>query len=212
MNIEKGKPLTLPDGTIILPEPSGSGSKVVSREELQQEKETQEVVAQLEKLLEQPFDNGVVTPVKRTLADVTVDFNHMNVVMLTLSYSIWGLDTFAIARLLKVDDRTIDQIMTTDLFVQTKTELVEALHHAEASTVHGFIQAKAFTAAQTIALSLTSRKEENRLAAAKDILDRGGFRPVDRVEHTMKFEDELRIRYVEDPKIPTLDLTANNDA
>lgn len=207
---EKGKPITLPDGTVILPEPTSSGSKVVKKETLEQEAAASAIVAQLEELLVNPLDNGVSTPVKRTLADVQVDFNHMNVIMLTLSYSVWGLDTFAIARLLKVEDHVIDDIMSTDLFTRTKGELIEALHHAEASTVHGFIQAKALTAAHAIALSLTSRKEENRLAAAKDILDRSGFRPADRVEHTHRFDDELRIRYVSDPKIPTLDLEVND--
>lgn len=210
MNIEKGKPLTLPDGTQILPSADADGSKVLSAEKIEQKKTADEIMVQLKDKLAAPFDNDMTSPVKRTLADVEVDFNQMNVIMLTLAYSMWGLDTFAIARLLKINDAAVDSIQSTDLYIQTKEQLIEALHHAEASTVHGFIQSKAITAANVVALSLASRKEENRLTAAKDLLDRAGYRPADRVEHSHKFEDELRIRYVTDPKIPTLDLEINH--
>lgn len=210
MTIQKGKPLVLRNGATVLPETDNSGSKVVTPEEQKEHAMTAALQTELTSMLADPFKNSAGTPVKRSLADVDVDFNHMNVVMLVVSYTIWGLDTFAISKLMNVSQDVVENMITTDLYQQKHGEMVEALNYANQATVHGFIQSHAHGAAKVVAMSLTSRKEENRLTAARDLLDRGGFRPADRVEHTMRFEDELRIRYVTDAKIPTLDLEPNH--
>jgi hypothetical protein len=206
MKIEKGKPITLPDGTILLPDENSSGSKVVSVDEQEQNKAAYGIAEQINALLETPFKSAP-TSVKRTLADVTVAFNQMNVVMLVYSYTLWGLDAFAISKLMNIPAESVDHIRISDLYTQIEQDMTDALRHAEEATVHGFIQSKALAAATVVVSSLTSKSEDNRITAAKDILDRSGFRPVDRVEHSMKFEDELRIRYVSEPAIPTIDLT-----
>jgi len=208
--IEKGKPLVLRNGATVLPEPDSSGSKVLSTDDIEKNEQHEKIVKEIDALIQTPFSNNVSTTYKRTLADIDVDFNHMNVVMLVASYTLWGLDVFAISQLLRIDRDVVEQIRDTDLYTKTRDELVEALRYAEEATVHGYIQSKAQAAAQVIVTSLASKKEEHRISAAKDLLDRGGFRPADRVEHSVRFEDELRIRYVSDPKIPTIDLEIND--
>lgn len=206
IEIEKGKPIVLKNGSTILPG-DGSGSIVISAEDAEQEKENQKIIGEITNLLQSPFDNEHTSTVRRSLADIGVEFNHMNVIMLVFSYATWGLDDHAIARILGVATNQVDAIKSSDLYNKTREEFLESLRYAEQASVHGYIQAKAQTAATVLVSSLTSRKEENRIAAAKDLLDRGGFRPIDRTEHSIKFEDELRIRYVQDDaKVPTIDL------
>jgi hypothetical protein len=53
---------------------------------------------------------------------------------------------------------------------------------------------------------MNGKDGDRSLAAAKDILDRSGFRPSDRVEHVHKFEDELRIVYVKEQTMPMIEL------
>jgi len=210
MQIVKGEPLRLPDGTMVLPEADpDSGSKVVTVSEQQEAQTRQEIERELTDLLNNPMTNEFSQTYKRTLADVDVEFARMNVIMLVLAYTMWGLDSYAISQLLNVRTEQVEALKSSDLYSKTSQELIEAIRYAEAATVHGYIASKSLAAARVVAASLTSPSGDLRLAAAKDILDRGGFRPADRVEHVMKFEDELRIRYVQDTTdVPTIDLAA----
>lgn len=208
MDIVKGEPLKLPDGTIVLPEADeATGSKVVSKTEQEERAAQKQVEQELTALLSDPVNNEYGELYKRTLADIEADYPRMNVTMLVLTYTLWGLDSYAISRVLNVSVDQVDALKLTDLYSRLQTQLIEAIRYAEAATVHGYLAAKANAAARVVAASLTNPSGELRLAAAKDILDRAGFRPVDRVEHSVKFEDELRIRYVHDEAtIPTIDL------
>lgn len=209
MEIVKGQPLTLPDGTILLPEANASGSKVVSKADQEQEAAREQVERELGDLLSDPVNNEFGELYKRTLADIDVDFARMNVVMLVVSYTLWGLDSYAISRVLNVSTGQVDALKMSDHYTRVQKEMIEAMRYAEAATVHGYLNSKSHAAARVVAASLTNPSGDLRLAAAKDILDRAGFRPVDRVEHTHRFEDELRIRYVQDDTaVPTIDLDA----
>lgn len=209
MEIVKGQPLTLPDGTIVLPEANASGSKVVSKADQEQEAARVQVESELGDLLSDPVNNEFGELYKRTLADIDVDFARMNVVMLVVSYTLWGLDSYAISRVLNVPTGQVDALKMSDHYTRVQKEMIEAMRYAEAATVHGYLNSKSHAAARVIAASLINPSGDLRLSAAKDILDRAGFRPVDRVEHTHRFEDELRIRYVQDDTVvPTIDLDA----
>lgn len=209
MEIVKGQPLTLPDGTILLPEANASGSKVVSKADQEQEAAREQVERELGDLLSDPVNNEFGELYKRTLADIDVDFARMNVVMLVASYTLWGLDSYAISRVLNVSTGQVEALKVSDQYTRVQKQLIEAVRYAEAATVHGYLASKSHAAARVVAASLTNPSGDLRLSAAKDILDRAGFRPVDRVEHTHRFEDELRIRYVQDDAhVPTIDLDA----
>lgn len=209
MEIVKGEPLKLPDGTIVLPDANASGSKVVTKSQQQEDEARAQVEQELGNLLNDPVNNEFSELYKRTLADIEVDYGRMNVTMLVLTYTLWGLDSYAISRVLNVSTDQVDALKETDLYMRTQQQVVEAIRYAEAATVHGYLAAKSHAAARVVAASLTNPSGDLRLAAAKDILDRSGFRPVDRVEHSIKFEDELRIRYVRDEaSIPTIDIEA----
>lgn len=210
IEIKKGEPIVLPDGTMILPEANASGSKVVTAQERQEQEVLDEITREIQEDLADPFEN-THNMMRRTLGDISVPFAQMNVTMLCVSYHVWGLEDHAIARILNTDPDNVNAIINSDVGIKLRQELVEAMRHAEASTVHGYLSQKARDAARVVAASLKSTSADVRVSAAKDILDRAGFRPADRVEHVHKFEDELRIRYVQDTAhIPTIDLEVEN--
>lgn len=196
--IEKGQPLVLPNGTKIDKDEDG--------ETIVQTKKEQEEKTLLDEILKDVYTDDNVDTYQRTLADVTATKAEFNPVMLVLSYSLWGLDDHAIARFLEVDVTTIEQIKQTELFTRTRVEMLEAIRYAEQSSIHGYLTQKARLAAATVAANMTAKKPEVQLAAANSVLDRAGFRPVDRVEHTMRFEDELRIVHIQKDKTPTIDV------
>lgn len=195
--IKKGEPLRLPDGTII--HPNKEGAERIEPIEVQNEK------LKLGYALEDPFST-ISEKFARTLADVPAPVSQMNPTMLVLAYSMWGLDTHAIARLL---ERTYDEIALVEqspLFMEMRKQVVEALRYAETGSVHAYIAQQSINAAQTIINKLSSKSEDVQMAAAKDILDRSGFRPADRTEHVHKFEDELRIVHMQETTAPKIDI------
>lgn len=194
VKIEKGKPFTLPDGTVV-----GNTGKVSSVEE-------QLAHAEIDAITDDPYESGTIETYNRTLADLPDDVKQMNPVMLVLAYTMWGLENHAISRYLSITPEQLQSIQTSDAFVQKRKELLEAIRYAESGTIHGYLINKARNAAEVIASQLNSKSADIQFAAAKDILDRSGFRPVDRTEHVHKFEDELRIVHLTDNKPPAIDV------
>lgn len=192
IDIKKGEPIRLPDGTVILPNAGtrkGEVNKVLSREQV-------DARIKIQNALEAPFDNGGEA-LRRTLNQMPGDPKRMNPVMLVLSYAMWGLDSHAIARWLSIEQEQVEHIQSTEIYSRMREQIIESLRHAETGSVHGYLAQKAVAAAQTMSEKLASNDEAVQIAAAKDILDRSGFRPTDRTEHIHKFEDELRITYVQ---------------
>lgn len=196
IDIIAGQPIVLPDGTKILPGKTGS-DKVLTKEEEQIEQE-------LDDVLDDPYEDA--EPFRRTLADITTDAKQFNPVMLVLAYSMWGLDASAIAILLRQERRSIEQIMESDLFITTRKQMLESIRYIETGAIHGYLATKALDAAKVVAKTLHDKDGDRKLRAAQDILDRTGFRPADRVEHVMRFEDELRIVHLQETRTPTIDV------
>lgn len=206
VEIVKGQPLKLPNGDVVLPpKNTGEGATLLCAEEIGEEEREEIADVELTGLLDDPFENAQER-VKRTLADLDHNVKQQNAVMLILSYEFWGLEDHAIARVIRTDAAVIERIRSSDLYIRVRQELVEAFTYAQASTVHGYLSQNAKSAAKTVVGMLKAKSADHRMSAAKDILDRTGFRPVDRVEHSHRFEDELRIKYVEDTGT-TIDVT-----
>ena len=199
ITIEKGKPLQLPNGAVVISDGNG-GADVMTPDE---HAETLAVNGALEDADDIDLH---AHRYERTLADVHAEPKEMNTSMVIAAYTMWGLDSYAISRQLNVSEDAIDSIKQTDLYHRIYEELFEASRHIDAATVHGFIQAKALDAAKTVVRGMKSKSEDIKLASARDILDRGGFRPADRVEHIHKFEDELRIVHLKQDKQITIDI------
>ena len=195
--IKEGEPLVLPSGTIVHQEHNGTTTL--------ETKEQQEERARIDETLHDPFTTEVET-FQRTLAEVDVAAKQFNPVMLVLAYSMWGLEPYAIARYLELPEEQVDAIMDSDLYNKTRKEMLEAIRYAEASSIHGYLTQKARAAALVVASNLSNKKADIAMAAAKDVLDRAGFRPADRVEHSHKFEDELRIVHLREAEEVNIDV------
>lgn len=195
--IKKGEPLVLPDGTKVTKTEDGETDIKTAAQ--------QKIVATMEEILTDPFEDDIET-FQRTLADVNVPKSEFNPIMLILSYSMWGLDEHAIARYLEIPVEQVKAVQNSDLYSRTRKEMLEAIRYAEASSIHGYISQQARNAAKTLVTNLVAKKPENQLAAANSILDRAGFRPADRVEHTVRFEDELRIVHLQQDKATDIDV------
>lgn len=194
--INKGDDLVLPNGTIVR-----AGQDGRTEVETDEDRET----TSDEEALFDPFATGQ-TDFVRTLADVRVEPKQFNPVMLILGYSLWGLDAHAIARFLELELSVVEEVFVSELFINTRSELLESIRYAESSSIHGYMTQKARTAAVVTAAALKSHSEDIRLSAAKDILDRAGFRPVDRTEHVHRFDDDLRIVLIKEDKPVDIDI------
>lgn len=200
--IVKGQPLVLPNGTVI--NKTDDGKTIIKTSEEQEDE------AELDEIMTNVFDpdelEAPIETYQRTLADIPADVTRMKPVMLVLAYTMWGLPADAIARHLELEPEQVEQVMNNDLFVRMRKEILEAIRYAEASSIHGYLSAKALNAAKSIVKKINSKSEDVSLAAAKDVLDRTGFRPVDRTEHTMKFEDEMRIIVIKEKTDPNIEV------
>jgi hypothetical protein len=195
--IEAGKIFELPDGTKISPRMDGPPD-VKSKEE-------QDIEEELDDVLEDPFASRG-TAFIRTLADIKAEYSEFKTVMLVLSINMWGLDVYGIARVLNRDVTEIQSVMDTALFGQLRKEIVEAIRYAETGSIMGYLESKSYGAAVVIAKGMKSKSEDTRITSAKDILDRTGFRPVDRTEHVHRFEDDMRIVYVEERPVTPIEI------
>ena len=203
LDIQPGKPFTLPDGTVVNPDNS-TGDKVVTPED-------DEITKELSSIFEEVEMGEFKETFQRTLADVNLPYKQMTSVLTILAYTMWGLPLHAIARILNVSQETVESIQSLEGYTKVKQELLEGIRYSESSTVHGFLTQKARTAAGVMATSLGNRSPDIRLAAAKDILDRSGFRPADKVEHHHKFEDDLRIVHITDKQVDDLPITIEHE-
>jgi hypothetical protein len=201
LDITPGEPFKLPDGTLVYPH-DNPGEKVVTPQEVEMNKELEDVFSAVD-------DGNFTASYVRSLADITLEPKQMTTVITILAYTMWGLPSHAVARVLGTTIENIDHIKSTDGYTRVQQELLEGIRYSEQATVHGYLTQKARSAATVMAANLKNRSPDVSMAAAKDILDRTGFRPADKIEHHHKFEDELRIVHVVDEPMKTIDVEVN---
>lgn len=198
IDVKQGEPFTLPDGTTIHPGSGEKGNANTITRKIDPIEESDEELA------EDVFEGGL--SFKRNLADLPAPQSRLNPLMLVLAYHMWGLDSTAIAMFLDLQEEQVEAVMCDDMFVAMRKDILEAIRYAEIGNIHGYLAQKSLRAARTVVKHMNSKDGDRSLAAAKDILDRSGFRPSDRVEHVHKFEDELRIVYVKEQTMPIINL------
>ena len=198
--IKKGDDLILPCGGVILAEPNKHGERVISAQRKEIEKE-------IDAALEDPFSDVHAAHYHRSLADLpTAEPAAIKTTFIVLSMSLWGLNEHAISRYLNVDIEQIRYIIESEMYEQFRVEMLEAIRFSEESVIHGYLASKARDAAVVIASQIDGADKNRALKAAQDILDRTGFRPVDRTEHVHTFDDDLRIVQVAEKPVKEIDL------
>lgn len=151
-----------------------------------------------------------VTRVRKRLADLPDAPEKMNIIGVIASYYLFGLEDWEIAHACKITETQVANIKMTAPF----TELIDAMRmnivEGQQDDVRTMLAEGARTGASVMLQAMHSPNEQSRIVAAKDVMDRAGFRPADVVEHNHRVEGGLTIEYVSksDESMPTIDISA----
>jgi hypothetical protein len=155
----------------------------------------------------------VVATARRSIADIRLDPRQQALVNNVLVYTLYGLPPDEIATLCQCTLRDVSIIRDLDEYREMKEILIDAVADAYSATVQGILVTNAAAAAKKVVKFVKHKNADVSLSAARDVLDRSGHRPVDRVEHSHSINagSELVIRVIKetDRTIPTIDLSRN---
>lgn len=149
---------------------------------------------------------------RKSIADLPKPPSEMNTVSLLIFYEMLGLSDAALVEILTpLDLPEINAIRLMQVYKESLALVVDRVKEFETKQVRQELEKHALAAVDTIVdIMKTAEKAGHKLAAAKDILDRGGYRPNDVVEHKHSMQGGLKIEVVQrrkDAKIKTIDVT-----
>jgi len=152
---------------------------------------------------------ALVVSTRRKLSDLPDVPKAMNPISVVLSYALFGLDNEEIALATNLRVSQIASIRMSDAYRSMHDTVVSTILHAESDDVRTMFTQHSRAAARQMADMLTSPNASIRMAAAKDILDRGGHRPADVVEHRHAMSGGLTIEVVrkDDTSPPIIDMS-----
>ena len=196
---DPNEPLVLADGTSIDP---------TTGESIEKDDDIIEVPTHSEA-------QNIVTTARRRLADIPTPPKRMNTIGVICFYELMGIMPFEIAYALNMTETQVKNIQSNAEYTQMRSDIVKGILQAESTDLQDqFVKAsrKAFDRVYRIATK--SGDEKHALAASRDILDRGGFRPADVIDHRHSMAGGLQIEYVNkdvSSAFPTIDITPNDD-
>tara|TARA_Y100001938_G_scaffold149707_1_gene237548 strand:- start:2491 stop:3093 length:603 start_codon:yes stop_codon:yes gene_type:complete len=155
-----------------------------------------------------------ITASRKRVSDLPVPPEQMNTISVILSYSLFGISDDDISNVISLPLDQIEKIKKSDAYEELQSQLVKNIVESDLSDVRGMFVQQSHGAAQVMFSAMNNEEHGivTRMAAAKDVLDRAGQRPVDVVEHRHKMEGGLTIEYVEKKDdIPTIDITPNGE-
>jgi hypothetical protein len=125
-----------------------------------------------------------------------------------MGYVMFGLEDEGIAEVTGLTLDQVQRIKCSDSYSQMYDTVVRSVMDAETDVVREFIAKNAKNAATVMVDALQAGNRADRMAAARDILDRSGHRPADVVEHRHSVDGGLVIEYVKrsEVNIPTIDM------
>jgi len=150
----------------------------------------------------------IVVAARRKLVDLPEVPRTMNAVSVVLSYTLFGLDDeeIAIATGMTVDQ--VGRIKCGDPYTQMHEAVVRTVLDSETSVVRELFVKNAKSAATVMVRAMEEGTRADRMAAARDILDRSGHRPSDVVEHRHRMDGGLVIEIVKrsGTELPVIDM------
>jgi hypothetical protein len=150
----------------------------------------------------------IVTAARRKLSELPEVPRTMNAVGVVLSYTLFGLDDeeIAIATGMSVDQ--IGRIKVGDPYTQMHEAIVRTVLDSETDVVRELFIKNAKSAANVVVRAMDEGTRADRMAAARDILDRSGHRPSDVVEHRHRMDGGLVIEIVkrDSTQLPVIDM------
>lgn len=150
----------------------------------------------------------LVVAARKKLSDLPDVPRNMNAIGVVLSYTLFGLDDDEIAVATGMTSAQVSRIKAGDAYTTMSDEVVRSIVSAESGDIRDLFVKQSRTAASTMFDALNSSKAQDRITAAKDILDRSGFRPNDVVEHRHRLEGGLTIEIIrkDEVALPTIDI------
>lgn len=172
-----------------------------------------EVVKQRNDYIEVPSNSEaqrIVTRVNRSIVDLPAPPKHMNFISVVMMYQLMGLNNKDIAIAANCTIEQVENVQTLGVFKECFDIVRDAVLANDSESIQALFAQRSRAAADTVhdIMKDTDVDEKVRLNAAKDILDRGGFRPADVIDHRHSFENQMRIEYIEKDSmsnVPTIE-------
>ena len=150
----------------------------------------------------------IVTAARRKLSELPEVPRTMNAISVVLSYTLFGLDDEEIAIATNLSVEQIGRIKVGDAYTQMHDAVVRTVLDSETNVVRELFTKNARNAAQVMVRAMDEGTRADRMAAARDILDRSGHRPSDVVEHRHRMDGGLVIEIVRrnGAEMPVIDM------
>jgi hypothetical protein len=150
----------------------------------------------------------IVTAARRKLSELPEVPRTMNAVGVVLSYTLFGLDDEEIAIATGLSANQVGRIKISDPYTQMHEAIVRTVLDSETDVVRELFVKNAKNAAHVVVRAMEEGTRADRMAAAKDILDRSGHRPADVVEHRHRMDGGLVIEIVKRDvaQLPVIDM------
>lgn len=134
--------------------------------------------------------------IRHRIDELPLQNGKMNTISVVLSYYLFGLNTNDIAIMTKLPIEQVENIIMLPAFDEMLKSVTKAIVENDTEDVRTYIQKQTKRAATKVLEIMETASPKFALEAAKDILDRGGHRPIDIVEHVNKMDGELRIIHI----------------
>lgn len=134
--------------------------------------------------------------IRHRLDELPLQDGKMNTISVVLSYYLFGLNTRDISIITKLPEEQIQNIIMLPAFTEMLNKVTQSIIENDTESVRDYIQKNTKKAAEKVMQIMETAPAKYALAAAQDILDRGGHRPIDVIEHRNKMDGELRIVHI----------------
>lgn len=135
-------------------------------------------------------------PINRYLNDLPGDTNGTRAIAVIAGLTLFGLSNREISIVCSTDVDKVGAIKQSERYEDFTTGIIDNVMRAQSDNVRAMFVNNAKGAAENLISGLKSKIPEVRYASSKEVLDRGGFRPVDVVEHRIRHENELKIVHI----------------
>ena len=192
----QSEPLRLADGSLVYP-----GGRVVRPSSRDSGADFVEIPTHREA-------QRIISATRRRLSELPEVPKTMNAVGVILCYTLYGLDDEEIAIATGLTSVQVGRIKVSDPYTQMHETIVRTVLDSETDVVRDLLSKNATRAASVMVEALDAGSRGDRMAAARDILDRSGHRPADVVEHRHRVDGGLVIEYVKRgiADVPTIEM------
>lgn len=134
---------------------------------------------------------------QKKIIDLPIQGKEMNTLSVICSYELFGLSKEDISQVTGLRIDQVASIQMTEAYVSLMNQIAKNIYEKDQKNLRaGFLKYSGKALNRIVELVEQADEDKVRLEAAKDLLDRAGFRPVDTIEHKHSFENELKIVHI----------------